>query len=119
MVLVFQWFQESKPVGPELRVVLQDGDMYAMSEKATGCDWKKRSGLTLRHAAGADKFIVIKSKAKKPKKEKEVKQKTEIKKSKTTTPDGATIRSRGGGSKSSSKSSSKIKPVKENLFGKE
>jgi hypothetical protein len=27
-----------------------------MSEKATGHDWKTRTTMTLRHAAGCDKF---------------------------------------------------------------
>ena len=31
--------------------------MYAMSEKATGNDWKSKNKLTLRHAAGAEKFL--------------------------------------------------------------
>ena len=57
MPLKFQWFQRSKPVGMVLEVVLKHGDMYAMSEKAVGCDWMTdRKGLTLRHAAGADKY---------------------------------------------------------------
>jgi len=38
---------------------LEDGDMYIMSEKASGFDWKKRSIYTLRHAAG-EKYVVKK-----------------------------------------------------------
>jgi len=40
---------------------LNHGDMYVMSEKATGWDWKYRSRATLRHAAGADKYLKLKS----------------------------------------------------------
>ena len=32
-----------------------------MSEKATGNDWKKSSILTLRHAAGCQKYLTIKT----------------------------------------------------------
>lgn len=38
--------------------------MYIMSEKAVGYDWKKRKIPTLRHAAGADKYLIIKEKKK-------------------------------------------------------
>jgi hypothetical protein len=57
MPLVFQWFRDGQPVGAPLRLDLADGDVYAMSQKATGFDWKRRSILTLRHAAGARKYI--------------------------------------------------------------
>jgi alkylated DNA repair dioxygenase AlkB len=52
--LYFQWYRQSKRVGKRLKVNLQQGDVYIMSEKATGYDWKKRKILTLRHAAGID-----------------------------------------------------------------
>jgi hypothetical protein len=45
--------------------------MYVMSYKAVGFDWKKKSIMTLRHAAGSDKFLVIKEKVKKEKVKKE------------------------------------------------
>ena len=35
-----------------MRIDLSHGDMYIMSEKATGNDWKKSSIETWRHAAG-------------------------------------------------------------------
>jgi hypothetical protein len=35
-------------------------DIYAMSEKATGFDWKKKTIVTLRHAAGCKKYLQIK-----------------------------------------------------------
>lgn len=61
--LYFQWFQQSKPVGERIHIPLQEGDMYAMSEKAVGFDWLKKKIPTLRHAAGCDKYTVIKPKA--------------------------------------------------------
>ena len=48
----WQWFQKSKPVGRPFDILLNDGDVYIMSEKAVGKDWKKSSHFTLRHAAG-------------------------------------------------------------------
>jgi len=58
--LYFQWFQRSEPVGERMHIPLADGDMYAMSEKAVGFDWLKKKTPTLRHAAGCDKFTVLK-----------------------------------------------------------
>jgi len=55
--LHYQWYQNSKPIGKRVRLRLQHGDLYIMSEKASGYDWKKKSIPTLRHAAGAKKFI--------------------------------------------------------------
>lgn len=53
----FQWYQHSKPVGNLFSCVLKNGDMYFMSEKAVGFDWKKKNTLTLRHAAGLLKNV--------------------------------------------------------------
>lgn len=60
MPLYYQWYQRSAPVGDRIEVVLEDGDMYAMSEKAVGFDWLKKIVPTLRHATGTDQFTVIK-----------------------------------------------------------
>ena len=38
---------------------IEHGDMYIMSEKATGFDWKSKSKYTLRHAAGCQKYTDI------------------------------------------------------------
>ena len=57
--LHFQWFHEGLPVGERVELTLRHGDFYVMSEKATGFDWKKRKTPTLRHAAGAAKFLKI------------------------------------------------------------
>jgi len=56
----FQWFLNSEPIGERIIIPLSDGDMYVMSEKAVGTDWKrKRSIPTLRHATGCSKFTTI------------------------------------------------------------
>lgn len=57
MPLHYQWFQGGVPVGDRIPLTLGHGDMYVMSEKATGCDWKKKLVKTLRHAAGAKKYL--------------------------------------------------------------
>lgn len=48
----WQWYLQSKPIGERIKFELNNGDMYIMSEKTTGYDWKKRNIKTLRHAAG-------------------------------------------------------------------
>ena len=48
----WQWYHKCQPIGPRIKFILNGGDMYAMSEKTTGYDWKKRNIKTLRHAAG-------------------------------------------------------------------
>eukprot|EP01130_Rhizamoeba_saxonica_P001298 TRINITY_DN11177_c0_g1_i1.p1 TRINITY_DN11177_c0_g1~~TRINITY_DN11177_c0_g1_i1.p1 ORF type:complete len:300 (-),score=56.64 TRINITY_DN11177_c0_g1_i1:58-957(-) len=65
--LQYQWFYRGNPVGDRVEHVINHGDIYIMSEKASGHDWKKRNIATLRHAAGAQKFLVYKKKSK-PKK---------------------------------------------------
>lgn len=57
--ICYQWFHMSKAVGRNMRFEINHGDIYVMSEKTVGQDWKKRSHMTLRHAAGCNKFIVI------------------------------------------------------------
>jgi alkylated DNA repair dioxygenase AlkB len=58
--LCFAWYyQKSFIPGTKVEILLNHGDMYMMSEKATGQDWKKSSILTLRHAAGCDKYTRI------------------------------------------------------------
>ena len=60
MPLHYQWFYKSEPVGSRVEINLNHGDMYIMSEKTTGFDWKKRNSYTLRHAAGCEKYLTIK-----------------------------------------------------------
>lgn len=58
MPLEYQWYEKSKPVGDRVHIDLHHGDMYIMSEKATGWDWRTtRNGPTLRHAAGCEKYL--------------------------------------------------------------
>jgi hypothetical protein len=63
--LCFYWFQNSNPISERATFTINHGDVYMFSEKATGCDWKKKIIPTLRHAAGCDKFINFKAKSKK------------------------------------------------------
>lgn len=55
--LVYQWYKNNEKVGKRMRFKINHGDIYFMSEKASGNDWKTRKNLTIRHAAGSDKFI--------------------------------------------------------------
>tara|TARA_B110000483_G_C18046815_1_gene484849 strand:- start:312 stop:491 length:180 start_codon:yes stop_codon:yes gene_type:complete len=48
------WFKNSKPISKPLIVVLGNGDVYIMSEKAAGNDWMCKNIATLRHAAAGD-----------------------------------------------------------------
>jgi len=59
MPLHYQWFKHGVPVGDRYIISLDGGDMYIMSEKAVGTDWKKASIYTLRHATGCAKFTTI------------------------------------------------------------
>lgn len=69
--LHYQWFYNRLPVGNRIELFSGDGDVYIMSEKATGCDWKSSRKYTLRHAVGCPKFTTIApKKEKKEKKEK-------------------------------------------------
>ena len=52
----WQWFKDGMPVGKSIDVTLNCGDVYIMSEKAVGADWKLKSKYTLRHSAGAAKY---------------------------------------------------------------
>ena len=52
MELRFNWFIRFKPFGKTLKLTLNSGDMYFMSEKAVGWDWKRSSIPTIRHSAG-------------------------------------------------------------------
>ena len=58
-IMRWQWFHYSKPLGNGYEFTLNGGDIYIMSEKAVGYDWKMRSKFTLRHAAGAKNYISL------------------------------------------------------------
>ena len=60
--LQYQWFFGGNPVGDRIELNLEHGDIYFMSEKAVGNDWKRRIIPTLRHAAGSPKYTTIKEK---------------------------------------------------------
>lgn len=49
--LYFQWYIGWRPFGNRIDLQLSHGDIYIMSEKAVGTDWRKSSIPTLRHAA--------------------------------------------------------------------
>ena len=55
----WHWFKDGMPVGVPIDVILNSGDVYIMSEKAVGAEWKMRSIYTLRHSAGADKYRTL------------------------------------------------------------
>uniref|UniRef100_A0A7S1CPM1 Alpha-ketoglutarate-dependent dioxygenase AlkB-like domain-containing protein n=1 Tax=Bicosoecida sp. CB-2014 TaxID=1486930 RepID=A0A7S1CPM1_9STRA len=62
MPLDYQWFHAGRPVGRRVSLTLHHGDVYVMSAKAAGKDWRCPSRVTLRHAAGSLKFRTIKRK---------------------------------------------------------
>lgn len=57
--LHYQWFYLGVPIGKRIKLSLNHGDFYMMSEKAVGFDWKKKNIPTLRHAAGCEKYLKI------------------------------------------------------------
>lgn len=60
MPLCYAWFKDNNKVSDIITINdLEHGDMYMMSEKATGFDWKSKLKYTLRHAAGCNKYTKI------------------------------------------------------------
>jgi hypothetical protein len=57
--LHFQWFHRGAPVGLRVALALGHGDLYCLSEKAVGTDWRRSAIPTLRHAAGCPKFLAV------------------------------------------------------------
>ena len=57
--LCFRPHQNHHPIGRPLPLLLHDGDLLFMSQKAGGFDWKshKNNLITWRHAAGAHKYL--------------------------------------------------------------
>jgi hypothetical protein len=51
--ICFQWYRGGVSHGEKYEIPLNGGDLYIMSEKAVGSDWKMSSRWTLRHATGA------------------------------------------------------------------
>lgn len=63
MNLHFMWYYNDRPRGYNVSFTLQPGDLYCMSEKTVGTDWRpnakrgwSKKRYTLRHAAGAAKY---------------------------------------------------------------
>lgn len=54
------WFEKFLPIKKPVMTTVNSGDIYIMSEKAVGWDWKKSSIKTMRHAAGAEKYRSLK-----------------------------------------------------------
>ena len=69
----FQWFKDGMPIGNSIDLALNDGDVYIMSEKSVGADWKLRSKYTLRHSAGAERYRSLKKWEKRAAKKAEIK----------------------------------------------
>jgi len=59
--LVYKWYKHAKVVSDPMVFHLEHGDMYVMSKKAVGNDWKKRNIYSLRHAAGCKKYTGLES----------------------------------------------------------
>lgn len=55
--LYYKWFYRHNHQGETAYINLSHGDMYVMSSKAVGNDWKFSSKYTLRHAAGEFKVV--------------------------------------------------------------
>ena len=75
MPLRYSWFLRNQPIGEPVTLDISHGDMYIMSSKAVGTDWKKSSIPTLRHAAGCEKYISMKVFEKRVAKKEEIKKK--------------------------------------------
>lgn len=54
--LKFRWYKNSEIKGETFSITLNDGDLYIMTEKTTGNDWKKKKIYTLRHSAISNKY---------------------------------------------------------------
>lgn len=50
--LYYQWYKNYESISDAKKISLSSGDLYIMSDKAVGCDWKRKTIPTLRHAAG-------------------------------------------------------------------
>lgn len=48
--LIYCWYQNSAQISEPITITLHSGDLYIMSDKAVGKDWKKKLIPTLRHS---------------------------------------------------------------------
>ena len=58
--LHFQWYYNGETIGERCVLHPEHGDIYIMSEFAKGTQWRKKDSCLLRHAAGCDKYTIIK-----------------------------------------------------------
>ena len=57
--LWYEWYLGGFAIkNSKTKIDLNHGDIYIMSEKAVGTDWRRRSILTLRHAAGFEETLL-------------------------------------------------------------
>lgn len=57
--ICYQWYYQLNPVGRKIQLPLNGGDIYIMSEKTVGTDWKRKNICTLRHATGCSKYTEL------------------------------------------------------------
>jgi hypothetical protein len=111
MPIYYQWFYKSEPISERIEIDLEDGDLYFMSEKAVGFDWKHPSWYTLRHSAGCPKFTVYKKTKKSARASSKLNTKiTSSNKSSRTSPSKSSTKTTSN--KSPKKSSTKTKSPK-------
>ena len=56
--IYFRWYNKGEAVGKQYTYTLSHGDMYFMSDKAVGYDWRSSSKYTLRHAAALNEKLL-------------------------------------------------------------
>ena len=57
----FGYFHKGLHIGESLECIVNGGDLYFMSEEAVGTDWMSFNKYTIRHAAGASKYLKFKT----------------------------------------------------------
>lgn len=60
MPLCFQWFMNNNIIGHNYKIELNHGDIYVMNEVAKGMYSNKIDTCILKHAAGCDKYTLLK-----------------------------------------------------------
>jgi len=56
--LYYQWHFKNEKIGELMKIDLYHGDIYIMSSKAVGTDWKRSVVPTLRHAAAVNEKLI-------------------------------------------------------------
>jgi hypothetical protein len=64
MPMHFQWFFKREQIGENFNIQVNHGDIYVMSTKTTGYDWRRSIVPTIRHAAGCKSYTLYKKKKK-------------------------------------------------------